>query len=310
MKISGKDIATNIYNSLRDRVEALSRRNITPHLSVILIGNDPASESYVFMKKRRGEELGCAVDIIVYPESVTEREVINRIKELNRSDNVHGIIVQRPIPEHITQSAIDEAVIHEKDVDGFSEESEFLEPIALAVDEILKDVFVREEKIGGEGQRSNTNSPQPISRNISEYASVAQFIEKEFPLWLSTKKVAVLGKGKTGGAPIIKYFLQLNIEPEVIDSKTQNPDSITKDSDIIVSTVGRKGILQPESIKKGAILIAIGMHKGEDDKLHADYEEEEIDQIAGFYTPVPGGVGPVNVAMLLSNTIKAAEELQ
>lgn len=308
MKISGKDIAQKIYHSLLKRVETLHGKNITPHLAVILIGNDPASESYVFMKKRKGEELGCIVDIITYPKSVTQKEIINRIKELNRAKDVNGVIVQRPIPAHIEQTAIDEAVIPKKDVDGFNDESEFEEPIALAVEEILKDVFVNEEKIGGVGQGSTTNIPQPISRNISEYAGVNQFIQKEYPIWLSTKNAVVIGKGKTGGAPIIKYFKKHNLKPQIIDSKTTNPDEITKQADIIVTTVGRKELLKPTAVKKGVILIAIGMHKGEDGKLHADYEEEEMDQIAGFYTPVPGGVGPVNVAMLLSNTILAAEK--
>lgn len=307
MKISGKDIANSLYQSLTKRVEKLKNRHITPHLAVILIGNDPASESYVFMKKKRGEEIGCTVDIITYPESVSEREVINRIKELNRKSDIHGIIVQRPIPGHILQDAIDEAVIPEKDVDGFNPESEFQEPIALAVEEILKDVFVKEQQIGGEGQNSSPTSGTNISRNISEYASVDEFIEKEYPIWLSTKKVTILGKGKTGGTPIIKYFQNLGIKPEIIDSKTPHPDAITKESDIIVATVGKRNVLRANAIKKGAILIAIGMHKEEDGKLHADYEEEEIDQVAGFYTPVPGGVGPVNVAMLLSNLINSAE---
>jgi methylenetetrahydrofolate dehydrogenase (NADP+) / methenyltetrahydrofolate cyclohydrolase len=306
MRIDGREIATKIYQSLGDRVEKLQRHNITPHLAVILIGNDPASESYVFMKKKRGEEIGCIVDIITYPDSVTEREVINRIKELNRNDNVHGIIVQRPVPTHIDQAALDEAVIPEKDVDGFNEESDFREPIALAVEEILKDVFVKEQRIGGEGQGTSTPTSD-ISRNISEYASVDEFINKEYPIWLSTKKVCVLGKGKTGGTPTIKYFKNLNIEPEIVDSKTTSPDEITRNADIIVATVGKKDVLKKDAIKKGSILIAIGMHKGADGKLHADYDEEEVAEVAGFYTPVPGGVGPVNVAMLLENVITSTE---
>jgi len=309
MKISGTDIAIHIYQTLKIRVGHLASQKIPPHLAVILIGNDPASESYVSMKKKRGEEIGCKVSILTYPESVSEREIVNRIKELNRTKSVHGIIVQRPIPNTISQSTIDEAVAPEKDVDGFAPDSEFQEPIALAVEEILKDIFVKEERIGEEAKNTSVpNITRPISRNISEYASVAEFIIKEYPMWLSTKKVVVMGKGKTGGAPIIKYFKNLNIEPSIIDSKTQIPDELTKNADIIVSTIGKKAILKPSTIKKGSILIAIGMHKGEDNKLHADYEEELVAPIAGFYTPVPGGVGPVNVAMLLSNLILAAEK--
>jgi len=117
----------------------------------------------------------------------------------------------------------------------------------------------------------------------------------------------VIGKGKTGGGPTIQMLKKMGVELQIIDSKTQNPKDFTKSADIIISTVGKPNILKPEMIKKGIILISVGQHKGIDGKFHGDYEENEIKNIASFYTPTPGGIGPVNVAMLLENLVTAAQ---
>lgn len=131
----------------------------------------------------------------------------------------------------------------------------------------------------------------------------------EFNTWLTSQKVVVMGKGKTGGKPIISIMKKYGIEPIIVDSKTQNPNEITKTADILVCAVGGRGTIINESmIKKDAILIAIGMSLGSDGKLHGDYEPEEIAERASYYTPVPGGVGPVNAAMLLVNVVEAAEK--
>lgn len=136
----------------------------------------------------------------------------------------------------------------------------------------------------------------------------------DFKNWLSSKKIAVVGKGETGGKPIIEMLRKMNIEPSIIDSKTKNKELITKKADIIISAGGKPNVIKPEMIKKGlpagrqgVILIGVGLHRGKDGKLHGDYDEEKIKNIASFYTPTPGGVGPVNVAMLLENLIKATE---
>ncbi|MDO8583133.1 MAG: bifunctional 5,10-methylenetetrahydrofolate dehydrogenase/5,10-methenyltetrahydrofolate cyclohydrolase [bacterium] len=127
------------------------------------------------------------------------------------------------------------------------------------------------------------------------------------PYSLKTKKIVIIGKGETGGKLIIQAFKKTGISPIVIDSKTENPQDLTKIADIIISAVGKSDVLKADMIKKGAILISIGMHKCQDDKLHGDYDENQIKDIASFYTPTPGGVGPVNVAMLLKNLVNAAE---
>ena len=129
----------------------------------------------------------------------------------------------------------------------------------------------------------------------------------ELTQWLKSRSIVVIGKGETGGRPIIQLFKQMEIEPTVIDSKTSNPEQFTKNADIIISAVGKPNVIEPRMIKKNSILISIGLSKGKDGKLHGDYDEEKIKNIASFYTPTPGGVGPVNVAMLLENLVTAAE---
>lgn len=300
MKLDGKKLSAIVYEDLERRVRKLKLKGIIPHLAVVLVGNDPASEAYVHQKKKNGEQIGCLVSVHVYPESVSQRELIIRIKELNRKKDVHGIIVQRPLPNHLDELEVDEATDPEKDVDGFLEESPFKEPIALAVDKLLKEAL---KEIAAKPQHIDQ-----ISLNLGQYASIDHYIQAEYKAWIQQKKVVVLGKGKTGGTPIINYLTSLNVKPEIIDSKTLHPESITKDADIIISTVGKPHMIKKDMIKKGVILIAIGMHRGNDGTLQGDYDEEEIADVAECYTPVPGGVGPVNVAMLLTNLVIAAEK--
>lgn len=285
MRIDGKQIAAEIFEELKRRVGELKEKNlpagrqgIVPHLVIILIGEDPASVAYVRQKKLKGEEIGAKVTVMNYESGITNKELIKTIKQLNNDNNVHGIIVQRPLPEHIDSTLINQSVDPKKDVDAFHSQTKFEIPLAKAVIYILEHIF-----------RSNIKSDQ-------------DFID-----WLKSKSIVVIGKGETGGGPTIKLLKKIGIEPITVDSKTQNPDQITAQADIIVCAVGKAGVLNPQAIKKGVILIAVGMYKGEDGRLHGDYEEENVKHIAGFYTPVPGGIGPVNVAMLLKNLVLASE---
>ncbi len=262
MKIDGKEIAKKILTDLKSKVQKLS---LTPHLAIILIGNDPASIAYIQQKDLKAEAIGAKTTIINLESDVDNSELRKIIKKLNADFSIHGIIVQRPLPSRIDSQTISLAIDPKKDVDGFHPQSKFESPIAAAVLEILKD----------------TN--------------------------LKHKKIVIVGKGETGGKPVTKSLEKLGIKPMVIDSKTPNSSEITKNADIIISAVGKPQIIKPEMIKNGVILISIGLHKGSDEKLHGDYEDDEIKNIASFYTPTPGGVGPVNVAMLLKNLISAAE---
>ena len=264
MKIDGRKIAKEIFEELKVKVKKLRTKNIIPTLVIILIGNDPASTSYIEQKDLRAEEIGAKTTIINLESRVKNSELKKLIEKLNNDKTVHGIIVQQPLPSHINIKEITETINPKKDVDGFHPNSKFQPPIGLAVLEILK------------------------------------------PESLKNKNIVVTGKGETGGQPVIQMFKKIGINPAVIDSKTEKPETLTKNADIIISAVGKPSVIKPDMIKRGVILVSIGLHKGTDGKLHGDYEEDQIKDLALFYTPTPGGVGPVNVAMLLKNLVYAA----
>lgn len=276
MKIDGKKIADAILQELKkDTDDLINNKDIIPNLVIILIGNDPASVSYVKAKKTKGEKLGCLVKIETLPNSITQKELFSVIARYNNDNSVHGIIVQRPVPTQINKEELDRAIIPEKDIDGFNPQSPFEFPIAIAVLEILH--FLRNQ-----------------SYNV------------DFNSWLNSKKITVIGKGETGGGPVIKLLKKLNVNPTVIDSKTQDPEAVVGDSDIIISAVGKPNIFNASAIKEGSIVINLGMHK-ENGKFYGDFNEKEVEQKASFYTPTPGGVGPITVACLLKNLISGVK---
>lgn len=270
MIIDGRKIADDILEELKQRIEKLKEKAIFPTLVIILVGDSPQSISYVKQKKLKGEKIGINVIVKNLDSKISNAQLITIIDGLNKDTSVHGIIIQRPLPSQINSGEIDNAVTASKDVDGFNPNSKFELPLGEAIITLLK----------------NT--------------------DKDF----KSKKIAIIGKGPTGGGPVIRTFRKLNIPIKIVDSKTKNPQKITKESDIIISAVGRENAIKTDMIAKNVILISIGLYKGSDEKLHGDYNEEEIEKIASFYTPTPGGVGPVNVAMLLKNLVRACENFR
>ncbi len=285
MLIDGRLLAQKILEDLSKKVYNLQETyNKQPHLAIIKVGDDPATASYVRQKEKMGKQIGGIVSTYNYPESISQEELMKSINFLQKEGEIDGLIVQLPLPAHLHEDELTQAVDANKDVDGFREDSDYVMPIAAAVIRILEDVFQEETA------KKNTNL-------------------KEFEEWLKGQKIVVMGKGKTGGRPIIEILKKMGITPVIVDSKTQNRDEVTRSADILVCAVGGKGTIVNESmIKKDAILIGIGMHMGPDGKLHGDYETEDIKQKAAYYTPVPGGVGPVNAAMLFVNVVKAAKQ--
>ena len=281
MRIDGKHIAQEILEDIKKRVEKLKEKNIFPHLHIITLTTDSASQAYVSQKKLKGGEIGAKITVESLDPTTNTEELIAKIGKLNNDNNVHGIIIQRPLPQHIDESLIANSINPKKDVDGFHPNSKFSPPITQAVLKIL-------EKI-------HSSTPRVDIQNL------------DFVNWLKSKKISVVGRGVTAGGPIIKTLVKIGVQPLTVASQTQNRAEILKNSDIIISAVGKANIIKKSDIKKGAILVGVGMFKGRDGKFHSDYEEDDIKDIASFYTPTPGGVGPVNVAMLLSNLVKAAE---
>lgn len=271
MKINGRKIANDISENLKTRVDKLKNKKVTPTLLIITFGNNPQTESYLKQKLLRAKEIGAKVIIKRFSEKVSNKIVFELIDKLNKDKKINGIIIQRPLNKNLNEEKISLAVIKEKDVDGFNPNSLFAVPIAIAVLKLIESTL----------------------ENLDIYS------------FLKSKKIVVIGRGITAGKPIIELLKKLNIKTKIIDSKTKDKQKIIKSADIIISSVGKK-IIEKENIKKGVILIGVGMHT-ENGKLKGDYEELEIEQKASFYTPTPGGVGPVNVIMLMKNLVEASE---
>lgn len=264
MIIKGKPIADSIYQKLTPPIHTLRKRKIIPTLSIILVGNNKQSVSYVNSKKIHGEKIGIKVLVDKLDEDTTELELNKIINNYNNDVSVHGIIVQLPLPSSLNEVKVINWVSFKKDVDGFLTNSLFINPLARAVLEILK-------------------------RNVGK---------------LDNKQICLIGKGRTGGGPIYSELQKVTRSVKQIDTSTKNPDDIIKSSDIVISCVGKKRVVNSKNCKKGAILINCGLHS-EDGILMGDYDEDEIKDIAHSYTPTPGGIGPVNVAFLLENVVKA-----
>lgn len=278
MKINGHDIAEKIYTDLRKRVGELTKKGVTPQLVVLLVGNNPGSIAYVNQKELSGAKIGAKVTIKRYEETVSQAELEEELHNLNNDPKVHAILVQRPLPNHIDVNKLELLTNPNKDIDGFHPESHYVLPLPLAIIHLLRYIYDQEVRD-----------------------------EKLFTDWLAKQKIVLLGKGETGGKPILEYLTKLHIHPTVIDSKTAKPESQIMQADIVISAVGKPGIIKAESLKQGVILLGVGMTQGEGRILLGDYKEKEIEQTASYFTPTPRGVGPVNVAMLLENLVTAAE---
>lgn len=278
MKIDGKEIAQHIFDTLTTQVKELIEDGVTPHLAVVLVGDDESSKAYVRQKELKIGLIGAAISVHRLSQDTTEDELLKLIAQLNHEPTIHGVIIQRPLPPQINGQTITDATDVTKDVDGFSTNSPFDPPIALAVWKILKDIHHR--------------TPSAEERMTD---------------WLRNKKIVILGKGPTAGGPIASYFKKMQIPLSVIDSKTEKREELLSAASIIISAVGKRGVLKNVQLKHDVIVIGVGMFKNDEGKLEGDYLENEVIDAAEFYTSVPGGVGPVNVAMLLSNLVNAAQ---
>lgn len=274
MKIDGKALAEDLLSDLTKRVAALKQKNITPTLAVILVGDDPESLAYIRQKQKATEKIGGRFIFEQIPKTALPKEVAARVAMYNRDPSVHGVIVQRPLPAHFDLS-INESVDPKKDVDGFVKNSAFEVPIVQAVLNILEKIFHETYSSG------------------------------ECMTWLKTQTIVIVGRGETAGKPIAAALAKQQCATSKINSHTPNPNEIMKQADIIISCVGKQGIVTRDALKPGVILISVGLTHGEDGKLHGDYEEDNVKDVASFYTPTPGGVGPLNIASLMQNLVKA-----
>ena len=312
MKIDGRRLADEILNRLFHEVLQLKQKGINPQLAVVLVGDNPNSLAYIRQKRKAADNVGIKFHFEHFVEPPGREEVIRKIKQLAQDPNIHGLIVQRPVPETLNTQELTELVPIKKDVDGFLSRSPFFPPVGMAVIKLLCEAYSSRKEVKAIESRSSSNNNSVLDSSLSRAKSkdsnnkFSQFAP-EFISWLNSKNIVILGRGETAGKPIAATFLGCGIMFNVIHSQTADKVILMKHADIIVSCVGKANIVKAGNIKKGAIVIGIGLHF-EEGKLKGDFEEAEIENSAAFYSPTPRGSGPVNVASLMENVVAAASQ--
>jgi len=274
--IDGNALAKKIRAEVAERAAALTAKGEQPGLAVILVGEDPASQVYVSHKVKDCESSGVRSVLDRYPATMSEADLLKRIDALNRDASIHGILVQMPLPKHIDPQKVIAAIATTKDVDGFS---------VLSAGELA--------------------SGLPGFRPCTPYGCM-KLIETT-GIDLRGKHAVVIGRSNTVGKPMAQLLLQANATVTICHSATADLGHHTRQADVVVAAVGRRDTLTADMVKPGAVIIDVGMNRKDDGKLCGDVDFDGVAQVAGWLTPVPGGVGPMTRAMLLVNTIEAAE---
>jgi len=279
MKINGREIADGILAKLKKEVQGLPNGI---KLVVVLIGKNPSSLSFIKQKNKAVLSIGANLELITLPQNTSQTFLINKIKQFNNDTKINGIIVQLPLPTQINHAIIAQVIAPSKDIDGFNKNSLFTPPIALAVLKILQNCFIN------------------LKKELKNHNQI-------FINWLSTQKILILGRGDTGGKPISDTFTKMGINFTVAHSKTTNIKELLKSSNIIISCVGKPNIITGDMIGKNAVCIGVGISNLHS-RLTGDFEEPSVSKLASFYTPTPGGVGPINVACLMQNLVISAKK--
>ena len=275
--IDGKLVAQDTRAEIKDKVaEFQVKYGITPGLAVILVGENPASQVYVRNKHRACLEVGINSIEIKLPEETTEAELLDKINELNTRDDVHGILVQLPLPKHINEETIILAIAKEKDVDAFN-------PFNVG-------------RIMAGGYDFLPCTPAGVMKLLDYYN-----------IEISGKNCVVIGRSNIVGKPMAMLLLERNGTVTICHSRTANLSEHTKNADIIVVAVGRAGFLHGDQVKSGAVVVDVGINRLPDGRLVGDVDYASVSEVASYITPVPGGVGPMTITTLLENTLRAAE---
>ncbi|HAP03845.1 MAG TPA: bifunctional methylenetetrahydrofolate dehydrogenase/methenyltetrahydrofolate cyclohydrolase FolD [Lachnospiraceae bacterium] len=276
--IDGKKISQDIKDEVKQEVASLKERGIEPCLAVVLVGDDPASHVYVRNKIRACEYTGIKSVSIELPADTEEDELLKKINELNADESVHGILVQLPLPPQIDEDRVINAIDPDKDVDGFS-------PISVG-----------RLSIGLPGFKSCTP------------AGIIELIKRS-GVSIDGKNCCIVGRSNIVGKPMAMLLLRESGTVTVCHSHTKNLRSFTSNADILVAAIGKPKFFKADDIKEGATVIDVGMDRDENGKLCGDVDFESASQKAGYITPVPGGVGPMTIAMLMKNCVEAAKRL-
>ena len=285
--ILGKDVSAEIYAELRTRIDALKSKGTVPGLAVVLVGDDPASQVYVRKKGEMCEELGMKSVIVRMPADTTQEQLMAKVDELNNDSTIHGFLVQLPLPSHLDEEAVINAIDPKKDVDCFHPSNvgrvligdpDFLPATPAGVQQMLI--------------RSGTET--------------------------SGKHVVVVGRSNIVGKPMAAMMVQKGVGADstvtVVHSRTKDLPSITRQADILIVAIGKPRFIKADMVKEGAVVIDVGTNRVEDpthpkgSRLVGDVDFEEVEKVASAITPVPGGVGPMTICMLMANAVKAAEK--
>ncbi|MEN6412429.1 MAG: bifunctional methylenetetrahydrofolate dehydrogenase/methenyltetrahydrofolate cyclohydrolase FolD [Veillonellales bacterium] len=276
--LDGKVFSARIKEAVKEDLTAFRQEyGIVPGLAVIIVGANPASKIYVANKHKACGELGIYSEVISLPETVSKAELLDRIAQLNQADNIHGILVQLPLPEHLraAEAEITNSICPEKDVDGFH-------PINVGKLSIGEEQLV-------------PCTPWGCIKML-EFAGIP----------IAGKRAVVIGRSNIVGKPMFHLLLSRNATVTVCHSHTQQLADITRQADILVAAVGKPGFVTKAMVKPGAVVIDVGINRIADKKLAGDVDFDQVKEVAGYITPVPGGVGLLTIAMLLHNTVKAA----
>ena len=274
--IDGKELAKKVRKELKVEVDILKEQGINPKLAVIMVGNDPGSTVYVRNKSKACEKVGIEFEEFLFEETISEEMLLETIEKLNQDDKVHGILLQCPVPKHIDVNKAFRAISPSKDVDGFN-------PINVGNLTIGEDAFV-------------SCTPFGVVRMLEEYN-----IETE------GKNAVVVGRSNIVGKPMIQCMLNKNSTVTVCHSRTKEIGDVIKRADIVIAAIGKPKFVKADMVKDGAVVIDVGINRLEDGSICGDVDYDAMFDKVSHITPVPGGVGPMTIAMLLNNVVKAAK---
>ena len=274
--IDGKELAKKIRTKLKIECKELKEKNINSKLAVIMVGEDPASKVYVRNKSRACEEVGIEYEEYLLDANITQKELIELIKKLNNDKTVNGILLQSPIPSKLDINEAFRTIAPEKDVDGFN-------PVNVGKLVLGQDTFV----------------------SCTPYGIIKMF--EEYNIDLTGKNVVILGRSNIVGKPLIHCCLNKNATVTTCHSKTQNIKEIASKADILISAIGKANFVTADMVKENAVVIDVGINRLDDGKITGDIDFENVKEKASYITPVPGGVGPMTIAMLMNNVIKATK---
>lgn len=275
--MSGKELAAEMNEEMQAMVEELKMKGVIPGLVVLLVGEDPASQTYVRNKEKRAQALGFHSVIERYPDTISEEQLLNELDRFNQDPMIHGILVQLPLPKQIDSEKILNAIDSKKDVDGFH-------PINMG-----KLLIGKPDKIAC--------TPYGIMKLLERHQ-----------IEIAGKTAVVIGRSNIVGKPMAQLLLMNDATVTMAHSKTKNLAAIARTADILVVAIGRGHFVTKDFIKPGAAVIDVGMNRDQNGKLIGDVKADEVSEVAGYLTPVPGGVGPMTITMLLYQTIKSAQK--